>query len=76
MEALVLLVFYAPVMGYLAICKGRSFWLWFTIGLFLPIVSLFILFFLKDKPVVINPENVVLHQHNDKVLYTKEIETA
>ncbi len=63
-------------MGYLAICKGRSFWLWFTIGLFLPIVSLFILFFLTDKPVVINPENVVLHQHNDKVLYTKEIETA
>ena len=63
-------------MGYLAICKGRSFWLWFIIGLFLPIVSLFILFFLTDKPVVINPENVVLHQHNDKVLYTKEIETA
>lgn len=76
MEALILLVFYSPIMGYLAICKGRSFWLWFTVGIFLPIVSLFILFFLKDKPVVINPENVVLYQHNDKVLYTKEIETA
>lgn len=63
-------------MGYLAVCKGRSFWLWFTIGVFLPIVSLFILFFLKDKPIIINPENVVVYQHNDKVLYTKEIETA
>ncbi len=71
MEALFLLLFFAPVMGYLAICKGRSFWLWFWIGFFLPVISLFILFALKDKPVIINPDNLVIYKNNDKVLYKK-----
>ncbi len=69
MEAVVFLVFFAPVMGYLAITKGYKFWPWFFIGLFLPIISLFILFFLKDKPVVINPDDMIVHQQTDKVLY-------
>ncbi len=58
-------------MGYLAICKGRSFWLCFWIGFFLPVISLFILFALKDKPVIINPDNLVIYKNNDKVLYKK-----
>lgn len=30
--------------GYCAYSYGRSFWLWFALGIFLPIVSYFILF--------------------------------
>ena len=32
------------ITGYCAYSYGRSFWLWFTLGLVLPIVSYFILF--------------------------------
>lgn len=31
------------VAGYFAYCYGRSFWLWFTISTFLPIITHFIL---------------------------------
>ncbi|GAB2787356.1 phosphotransferase system glucose/maltose/N-acetylglucosamine-specific IIC component [Hymenobacter luteus] len=30
--------------GYCAYSYGRSFWLWFALGIFLPIVSYFVLF--------------------------------
>ncbi|RPD44557.1 hypothetical protein DNI29_20710 [Hymenobacter sediminis] len=30
--------------GYCAYSYGRSFWLWFALGIFLPIISYFILF--------------------------------
>ncbi|GAB3222389.1 hypothetical protein GCM10027346_00120 [Hymenobacter seoulensis] len=30
--------------GYCAYSYGRSFWLWFALGLFLPIISYFVLF--------------------------------
>lgn len=71
MEALFLLLFFAPVMGYLAICKGHNFWLWFWIGLFLPVISLFILFFLKDKKIIHNPDDYVYYENKDKVLFKK-----
>jgi hypothetical protein len=72
MEALFLLLFFPPVMGYLATTKGYSFWTWFIIGFFLPVISLFILFFLKEKPIVIDPRKLVVHEQNYKVLWKKE----
>lgn len=72
MEALFFLAFFSPVMGYLATTKGYHFWTWFFIGLFLPIISLFILFFLKEKPIVIDPSKLVVHEMKDKVLWKKE----
>lgn len=71
MGEILFLIFFGPVMGYLAVCKGRSFWLWFWIGTFLPVISMFILFALKEKPVIINPDDLVVYKHNDKVLYKK-----
>ena len=68
MEALFLLLFFAPVMGYLAICKGHNFWLWFWIGLFLPVISLFILFFLKDKERDLNVKGAYLHMLSDALV--------
>lgn len=35
--------------GFLARQNGRNFWFWFAISFFIPIVSLVILVFLKDK---------------------------
>ena len=43
---LAVIVFYfmiPTVAGYFAHCYGRSFWLWFTISTFLPIITHFIL---------------------------------
>ncbi len=37
------------ISGYYAYTHGRSFWLWFCVGLCLPIVSYFILLLLPDK---------------------------
>jgi hypothetical protein len=72
MEALFLVLFFPPVMGYLATTKGYHFWTWFVIGFFLPVISLFILFFLKEKPIVIDPSKLVVHEQNYKVLWKKE----
>lgn len=37
------------ISGYYAYTHGRSFWLWFVIGCFLPVVSYFILMLLPDR---------------------------
>ncbi len=37
------------ICAYYAHSRGRSFWLWFAIGTFLPIISYFILLLLPDK---------------------------
>jgi phosphotransferase system glucose/maltose/N-acetylglucosamine-specific IIC component len=40
------------VTGYFAYSHGRSFWLWFTIGCFLPIIANFIIAFLCRKEAI------------------------
>ncbi|MGB0525889.1 MAG: hypothetical protein ACPGJS_23115 [Flammeovirgaceae bacterium] len=46
-----------PTIGaYYAHSRGRSFWLWFAIGTFLPLISYFILLLLPDKKEPIEPE--------------------
>lgn len=47
--AFVLFILSIPVIsGYYAYTHGRSFWLWFTIGVFLPVISYFVLALLPD----------------------------
>ncbi len=70
MELLPLLLLHPPITGYYARSKGYKYWPWFFIGLFLPIISNIILYFLKDKPVH-SPE-VFLYEHEDEVLFSKE----
>ncbi|MFT6962000.1 MAG: hypothetical protein ACJAWV_001724 [Flammeovirgaceae bacterium] len=60
--ALAILLFFLsiPVIsGYYAYTHGRSFWLWFVIGTFLPVVSYFILALLPDKS---NPDDAHFEQ--------------
>jgi phosphotransferase system glucose/maltose/N-acetylglucosamine-specific IIC component len=46
-------VFAIPaVSGYFAHSHGRSFWLWFVIGCFLPIISYFIIAYLCRKQAI------------------------
>jgi hypothetical protein len=71
MELLVLQLFFPPVLGYLATTKGYRFWTWAIIGFFVPVVSIFILFALKSRPVIINPENVIVQTNPGKVLYRR-----
>lgn len=71
-EALIYILFYPPVMGYLATTKGYRFWTWFFIGLLVPFVSIFILMAKKDISQEIDPSKLIIHQHNDKILYTRE----
>ena len=50
--ALVLLAFLLSIpaiTGYFAHCYGRSFWKWFVIGCFLPVIAQVILAFLCHK---------------------------
>jgi len=35
--------------GFLAQSMGRSFWQWFGLSFLLPVISIFILIYLKDK---------------------------
>jgi hypothetical protein len=35
---------------------------------------MFILFALKEKPIIINPDDLVVYKHNDKILYKKSEE--
>ncbi len=67
MELLPLLILHPPVTGYFASSKGYSYWTWFFIGLFLPIIANIILYFLKDKPVELG--EIILHEHDDNVLF-------
>ena len=46
--AVSLLVF-APITGYIAYNYGRSFWLWFGLGLVVPFVSVFIILFVAMR---------------------------
>lgn len=71
MELLPLLLLHPPISGYYAKSKGHSFWLWFMMGLFLPIISNVILYFIKDKPLPIAVEKATLHEQKDKVIYRK-----
>jgi hypothetical protein len=64
MELLPLLILHPPVTGYYASSKGYSFWTWFFIGLFLPIIANIILYFLKAKPVELG--EIILHEHEPK----------
>ena len=71
MELLPLLLLHPPISGYYAKSKGHSFWLWFMMGLFLPIISNVILYFIKDKPLPIADETSTLHEQKDKIIYRK-----
>lgn len=44
------------VAGYYAHTRGRSFWLWFLLGLFFPILAHFVLAFLPNKTNVFEKE--------------------
>lgn len=68
MEIIPLLVLHPPISGYYARSKGHSFWLWFVIGFFLPVISNIILYFLKDRP--LKPVEQIVQTHSDKVLYS------
>ncbi len=70
MELLPLLILHPPVTGYYASTKGYNYWTWFFIGLFLPIISNIILYFLKAKPVELG--EIILHEHEDNVLFSKD----
>lgn len=72
MELLVLQLFFPPVLGYLATTKGYRFWTWAIIGFFVPVVSIFILFALKPRPIIINPENVIVQTNPGTVLYRRQ----
>lgn len=55
--------------------KGYSFWLWLLLSFLLPIVSLFILFFLKqrdDVPATGLFAEIPPSPSNDKVLYKRD----
>lgn len=40
------------ITGYFAYSHGRSFWLWFTIGCFLPVIANFIIAYLCRKEAI------------------------
>jgi hypothetical protein len=69
MELLPLLLLHPPISGYYAKSKGHSFWFWFFMGLFLPIVSNIILYFLKDKEIHIDAQQKAPVFVRDKTLY-------
>jgi hypothetical protein len=70
MELLPLLILHPPITGYYARSKGYKYWPWFFIGLFFPVISNMILYFLKDKPVQ-GPE-IILYEHTDVILFSKD----
>ena len=61
------------VVGYTASSYGRSFWKWFGIGLFLPIISHFILYFVISKD--IKKKKLITMMKKEDILYMEgEIE--
>lgn len=71
MEFIAFLFLHPPITGFYAKSKGHNFWLWFFMGLVLPIISNVILYFIKEKPITINPDDLVVNINNDKVLYKR-----
>ncbi len=72
LEFLVFQIIYPPVMGYLATTKGYRFWTWAIVGFFVPVISVFILFALKTRPIVIDPNVQIVQENQGKVLYRSE----
>lgn len=54
------------VTGYFAQCYGRSFWLWFAIGCFLPVISNFILIFMVKNYKKVQANDRWLTQYEDE----------
>lgn len=73
LEFLIFQIIYPPVVGYLATQKGYKYWTWAAIGFFVPVISIFILFALKTKPIIINPEDKILQVNTSKILFKREI---
>ncbi len=71
-EFLVFQVIYPPVVGYLAVTKGRKYWTWAIIAFFVPVISIFILFALKSLPIVVDPDEQIEQVNDGKVLWRKE----
>ena len=42
-------VLFAPITGYLAATRGRSFWRWYGLGLLLPFFSMFVALFVAVR---------------------------
>lgn len=40
---------FAPITGYLAATRGRSFWRWYGLGILLPFVSMFVILFIAMR---------------------------
>jgi hypothetical protein len=43
------LLIFAPITGYIAASRGRSFWRWFGLGMVLPFVSMFVALFVAMR---------------------------
>ena len=73
LEFLIFQIIYPPVVGYLAVSKGRKYWTWAIIAFFVPVISIFILAVLKSLPIVIDPEEQIVQVNtNGKLLYKRE----
>ena len=70
-EAIIFMLLYPLTTAYYASSKGYSALTWYFIGFFLPLISAFILMFIRDNP---NPKPVahIIHEHNDRVLYKRD----
>jgi uncharacterized membrane protein len=63
--AVILVVSFFPVKtGWVAKDLGRSFWVWFFLGLFLPFASMIILLCLPIKKLQMEQKNLPLSNHN------------
>lgn len=60
------------VVGYFARCYGRSFWLWFAVTCFLPIISHVILYILVSRD---SRKNLVLSA-KEEAYVMREVEKA
>lgn len=72
LEFLIMQLIYPPIMGYLATTKDYRYWTWAIIGFFVPVVSIFILFALKKRPIKIDASKIVTYECKDKVLFRKD----
>lgn len=45
---------FAPITGYLAATRGRSFWRWYGLGLVLPFFSMFVALFVAMRAELAN----------------------
>ena len=72
LEFLIFQIIYPPVVGYLATTKGYQYWTWAIIAFFVPVISIFILFALKSKPIVVDPEEQIIQVNTSKVLWKKQ----